>query len=237
MRAGIIAAGWGTRLGGGPKALTPVGDRTLIDRVLDGIVDAGADSVTIIVNEASAAVCEHVGRAWPGLAVEWIVRTTPTSMHSFLAVLEWLGAGGGEGFLVTTVDSVCSVGTTREFVRQASALGAPLALGVTTVIDDEKPLYAVPREAGVAADAREPFRIGALSSRRDASSFVTAGFYWASPSILSERDRSLTEGFTALRQFLGAVVEAGHVAWGVPLPPVIDVDRPQDVAAALRLMS
>jgi NDP-sugar pyrophosphorylase family protein len=236
MRAGVIAAGWGTRLGGGPKALTPVGDRTLIDRVLDGIVDAGADSVTIIVNEASAAVCEHVGRAWPGLAVDWIVRTTPTSMHSFLAVLERLGAGGGEGFLLTTVDSVCAAGTTREFVRQASALGAPLALGVTTAIDDEKPLYAVPREAGVSAATRDPFQLDALSSR-DASPFVTAGFYWASPAILSERDRALQGGFTALRQFLGAVVEAGHPAWGVPLPPVVDVDRPQDVAAALRLLS
>lgn len=237
MKAGIIAAGWGTRLGGGPKALTRVGDRLLIDWVLDGLVDADVDAVTIIVNDASTAVCEYVRRTRPVLAVDWIVRSTPSSMHSFLAVLERLAEAGDEGFLLTTVDSVCARGTIRTFVQHAERLAAPLALGVTTVVDDEKPLYAVPSEPGVQASAAAPFRIGALSSRRDASPFVTAGFYWASPAILSERDRALRDGFGALRQFLGAVVTAGHGAWGIPLPPVVDVDRPEDVVAARLLVS
>ena len=40
--AGIIAAGWGERLGQKiPKALTPVGGRALIDFTLDGLEAAG----------------------------------------------------------------------------------------------------------------------------------------------------------------------------------------------------
>jgi NDP-sugar pyrophosphorylase family protein len=234
MKAGIIAAGWGTRLGGGPKALTRIGGRVLIDYVIEGLVDAGVTGMTCIVNEASGAVCEHVTRAWPSLEADWIVRTTPSSMHSFFAVLERLAGQGETGCLVTTVDSVCRPGTTREFARGAARLGAALALGVTSFVDDEKPLYAVPR--GTAEPGR-PFEVSALSSARGASPYVTAGFYWASPAILSERDDALKAGYTALRQFLGAVVSAGHSAWGIPLAPVVDVDRPEDVQAAARLVS
>lgn len=235
MRAGIIAAGWGRRLGGGPKALTRIGERTLIDLAIEGLLDAGAKGLTCIVNAESTAVCEHVRRTWPLLDVEWIVRTTPTSMHSFLLVLERLAAGGEAGCLLTTVDSVCRRGTTRAFARAASTLAAPLALGVTELVDDEKPLYAVP--GAEPADRTAPFQVAHLSSEAGASRFVTAGFYWASPAILSERDAALSAGLSALREFLGRVVSAGYECWGVPLAAVIDVDRPADVAAAERVLS
>ena len=60
MKAGIIAAGWGRRLGSGPKALTRIGDRPLIDLVLEGLTSAGVDRVVCVVNEASTAVCDYV---------------------------------------------------------------------------------------------------------------------------------------------------------------------------------
>lgn len=233
MRAGIIAAGWGRRLGGGPKALTRVGDRTLIDLVIEGLVEAGADALTCIVNEQATAVCEHVRRAWPSLEVDWLVRSTPTSMHSFLLVLERMHAAGEADCFLTTVDAVGRPGTTRRFVQAAAALRPALALGVTDLIEDEKPLYAVAAEAP--AGPAEPFPVARLSSEAGASPFVTAGFYWASPAILAEKDRALSAGFTALRQFLDLVVRAGHSCWAVPLPPVVDVDRPEDVVAAENL--
>ena len=231
MRAGIIAAGWGTRLGGGPKALALVGGRPLIDHAIAGLIDAGADGFTCIVNEASTSVCEHVARAWPRLRADWIVRTTPSSMHSFLAVLERMASQGESACLVTTVDAVCRPGTTRGFARTAAALGADLALGVTTFVDDEKPLYAVPRGQ---LEAGTPFALAELSSRPGASPYVTAGLYWASAAILSERERALAAGYSALRQFLGAVVATGHPTWGVPVADVVDVDRPADLAMADR---
>jgi NDP-sugar pyrophosphorylase family protein len=260
MKAGILAAGWGRRLGCGPKALAKVAGRPLIDRVIEGLVDAGATEITCIVNEQGQAVCDHVERAWPAIRHHWIVRSTPTSMHSFLLVLEQLAVSGEAGYLLTTVDSVSPCGTTRAFARAASSLAVDLALGVTDVIDDEKPLYAVPRLPGDAGHAVEregaraarirrvgaeavagapasPFEVSALTSAASASRFVTAGLYWASPAILALKDASLDARFTALRQFLGQVVTTGHRCWAVPLPPVVDVDRPADVAAAERLVS
>jgi len=238
VNAGIIAAGLGQRLGGGPKALIPVGGRRLIDLVIEGLIDAGVGRLTCIVNSSSREVSQHVARTFPQLPVDWIVRDTPTSMHSFLAVLETLAAAGGAGHLLTTVDSVCPPGTARRFVERAAAIpGADLVLGVTTTIDDEKPLYAIPREnvAPPLADA-PPFEVAALSSSAGASPFVTAGFYWVTPGLLAQREHALAANFTALRQFLGHLLQRGRRCWAVPLPQIIDVDRPADVRQAERLL-
>src|SRR6266700_2788600 len=98
MKAGIIAAGWGERLGQKiPKALTPVGGKALIDYTLDGLEAAGATRVTCIVNEAARAVPEYVAKSKRKLTMDWIVQTTPSSMHSFLIVLERLAQVASPG--------------------------------------------------------------------------------------------------------------------------------------------
>ena len=73
--AGIIAAGWGERLGQKiPKALTLVGGKALIDYTLDGFEAAGITHVTCIVNEAARAVPEHVARSGRKLVMDWIIQ-------------------------------------------------------------------------------------------------------------------------------------------------------------------
>src|SRR5437762_3587778 len=117
---GIIAAGWGERLGQKqPKALTQVGGKVLIDYALDGLMAAGVSQVTCIVNEAAREVPRYVGRSHQGIAMDWIIQTTPSSMHSFLIVLERLVQQGNGPFLITTVDSVCAPGAYAQFVRDA----------------------------------------------------------------------------------------------------------------------
>src|SRR4051812_10498885 len=116
MLGGIIAAGWGERLGQkSPKALTPVGGRKLIDFALDGFSAAGVSQVTCIVNEAAQEVPKHVSQTRTAPAMDWIVRTTPSSMHSFLIVLERLAAQGSGPFLMSTVDSVCAPAAYAQF--------------------------------------------------------------------------------------------------------------------------
>src|SRR5690242_16888826 len=105
MKAGIIAAGWGERLGKkSPKALTPVGSKMLIDYALDGLEAAGASEVTCIVNEAAGSVRDYVDSSRKSPRMDWIIQTTPSSMHSFLIVLERLCQKSsplqqGEGYL------------------------------------------------------------------------------------------------------------------------------------------
>jgi NDP-sugar pyrophosphorylase family protein len=268
--AGIIAAGWGERLGQKvPKALTPVGGRALIDFTLDGLEAAGVTNVTCIVNEAARAVPDYVQKSGRKLKMDWIIQTTPSSMHSFLIVLERLanqpspsplpkgrgpspafslqGEGGrrpDEGkpasFFITTVDSVCSPSVYASFDKTCGLFNeADVCLGLTKLIDDEKPLRVAMRGregTGILPErvSEDPtaYEIVALTTNGFDSEFVTAGFYHVSPRILKEKASILEKNFTALRQCLGHLLKYGYRFYGAPLPPVVDVDRPQDVRSA-----
>jgi len=245
VKGGIIAAGWGERLGRKiPKALTPVAGRPLIDFALEGFKAAGIREITCIVNESARAVPDYVRARHPDLAMDWIIQTTPSSMHSFWIVLERLSQSAPGPFLMTTVDSVCPPDTYRLFAESARLFPeADVVLGLTNFIDDEKPLRVAMRgeeDTGILppriADNPEAFEIVAMTSHGFDSEFVTSGFYGVRPSILEAKAAARAQGFSALRQYLGHLLKFGARFYGVPLPPVIDVDRPQDVAAAQKLL-
>jgi NDP-sugar pyrophosphorylase family protein len=245
MKAGIIAAGWGERLGQKiPKALTPVGGKALIDYTLDGLEAAGATSVTCIVNEAAKAVPDYVAKSGRKLAMDWIIQTTPSSMHSFLIVLERLAQSQEPFYLMTTVDSIGPPGAYQSFAEACQLFPeADVCLGLTSHIDDENPLRIAMRgEEGTGLmparvqDNPEAYGIVAMTNTGFESEYITAGFYGVSPRILQEKEKVLAGDFTALRQYLGYLLKYGYRFYGVPLPPVVDVDRPQDVQAAERFL-
>ncbi|HKT80775.1 MAG TPA: NDP-sugar synthase [Vicinamibacterales bacterium] len=231
-RAGIIAAGHGERLrpGGHPlKPLVPINGRTLVERVLASISETHPDEVVIIVNETSRAVQDHVnGERWP-FSIRWIVETTPSSMHSFLRVVEALAHSDAAGpFLVSTVDTVAAPGTYATFVTASQLLDADVVLAVAPVTDDEKPLMVrtLPGSPRVAA-------IGAAAA--DAS-WATAGYYCVRPTVLREGDAARRAGVAALRAFFGRLHARGYAFAAVPVSGGVDVDRPADVSAAERYL-
>jgi NDP-sugar pyrophosphorylase family protein len=243
--AGIIAAGWGERLGQKiPKALTQVGGKALIDYTLDGLEAAGIERVTCIVNEAAKAVPDYVAKSGRKLEMDWIVRTTPSSMHSFLIVLERLARHGEAAYFMTTVDSICPPAAYRDFLAASDLFqNADVSLGLTRFVDDEKPLRVAMRGTegtGLVPervrDNPAAFEIIAMTTNGFASEFVTAGFYRATPRILQAKGPALAKPFTALRQYLGYLLRYGYRLYGVPLPPVVDVDRPGDIQTAERFL-
>ena len=145
LRAGVLAAGRGERLRSGANPLKPlvkVDGRTLIERVLTSLADAGAAEVVVIINEDSVAVRDHVIQSqWP-FALRWIVETTPSSMHSFLRLVETLSADGDEGpFLLSTVDTVAGPKAYAQFMGEAQQNPeAAVILALTSPGNDEKPL-------------------------------------------------------------------------------------------------
>jgi NDP-sugar pyrophosphorylase family protein len=240
VRAGVIAAGWGERLQpsfGTPKALVPVGGAPLIEHVLTSLAETSPDEVVIIVNETSRGVCDYVSsRGWP-FDVRWIVETTPSSMHSFLRVLEALaGSGGAAGvahdgpFLLSTVDTVALPGAYEAFAR-ASRSGvhatADVVLAVAPVSDDEKPLSVRVAETGL---------VTAIGAAAAGSPVATAGYYYVRPTVLSEADSARRDGLTALRAFFQRVHAREFRFSAVSVAESVDVDRPTDVAAAERLL-
>jgi len=221
LRTGILAAGRGERLrtSADLKPLARVGGATLIERVFNSLGDAGATEVVVIINEDSEAVRDHVVKgSWP-FALRWIVETTPTSMHSFLRLVETLAADGNEGpFLLSTVDTVAGPNAYSEFIESARRDDAAMTLALTSPGNDEKPLLVTTSESRI--------------ERFGAGEHATAGVYAVRPIILREAEAARRDGLDALRTFLARLLERGYKLSGIPIARAIDVDHPADIAEA-----
>jgi NDP-sugar pyrophosphorylase family protein len=235
LKAGVFAAGAGLRLRGGdaaapPKALTAVADRTLIEWTLRDIEAAGSTQIVVIVNEASVSVRDHVARTMRSSPITWIVETTPSSMHSFLRVLETLACAGDDGpFLMATVDTIAPPGTFAHFVDAARrAPAADIVLALTTRIDDDNPLTVTVGPFGADGSAD----VVAIGS----GPLATAGYYFVRASLLAEADAARRAGLPALRKFFQFVAARGYSVRGICMPASVDVDRPADVGAAEALL-
>jgi NDP-sugar pyrophosphorylase family protein len=233
LRAGVLAAGRGERLRSSTNPLKPlvkVDGRTLIERVLISMADAGATEVVVIINENSVAVRDHVTASkWP-FALRWIVETTPSSMHSFLRLVETLAADGDDGpFLLSTVDTVAGPRTYAQFMAETRRhQDAAVILALTSPGSDEKPLLVrcTPGDSRIIA-------IGATASPSD---HCTAGVYAIRGSILREAEAARRDGVDALRTFLGRLLDRGYHLAGIPIARSVDVDCPADIGTAEELL-
>jgi NDP-sugar pyrophosphorylase family protein len=228
MIAGIIAAGHGERLRAHgittPKPLITVGGRPLLARTIEAVRAAGATRIACIINAETNAVRDYLRReSWP-LPIDVVQRTTQSSAESFLALRPFLRH---TPFLLTTVDTVCDPRAIAALVQRGQTLSPTASvLGVTTTVDDEKPLWAE-------LDRHE--RIRSLGDAARAH-HVTAGVYFLQPLVYSLANVGAEHPFSAFRAVLRALLEEGHPVYGFDVGTSIDVDRPEDVAAAERLL-
>jgi NDP-sugar pyrophosphorylase family protein len=224
MKAGIIAAGLGERLRAGgidePKPLVRVAGKPLIDYTLGAIEAAGLRQVACIVNELSSGIEDHCRRAWPRLSFSFVRKTTPSSMESLFALRPLLGE---QRFVLLTTDSIFAPAVLADFLHAAKQHGnASSVLALADFVDDEKPLW---------ARIDENRRVTALGPAAERSGLVTAGFYVFDPIIFDEIDAARAARFTALRQFLGHLLERREM-YGEIVGKTLDVDRPEDIATA-----
>lgn len=228
MIAGIIAAGEGSRLRAGgitvPKPLVPVGGVPIIERLLRALHRCGVTGAHCIVNEDSTQVRDHVLGLRLPIPVTFLVRSTPSSMHSLFALAPALRR---ERFLLTTVDSVFDEEDLRALVAASGPDDrADGRLAVTEFIDDENPLH---------VEAGDDGRI--LSFTKTANPrWVTGGLYVFSPRIFDEIGAATAAGIERLRRFLAHLVTAGYDLRIHPFSAIVDVDRPADIGAAERLL-
>lgn len=228
MIAGIIAAGEGSRLRAEgiltPKPLVPVNGTPIIERLLRSLHRCGISSVRCIINEESAAVREFVEGLRLPFPVAFVVRTTPSSMHSFFELAPHLGDGR---FLLTTVDSIFDESDLRRLIGTAAAdRSADGYLAVTDFIDDENPLY---------VDAGPDGRIASFS-KTERARWITGGLYALSARVFREIEPARRLGISRLRNFLGHLVTSGYDLRIFPFSTIIDVDHAGDIRAAERLL-
>jgi NDP-sugar pyrophosphorylase family protein len=228
MKAGIIAAGEGSRLKSEglslAKPLVPVRGVPLIERLLLSFIRCGITDVVCIVNEQSLDVKEFVEGRKFGIPVRFVVKSTPSSMHSLFALAPHLS---GERFLLSTVDSVFDEQEFSGFLRYAHGReDLDGLLAVTGFVDDENPLY-------VRLDDGRRIR---GFSKSEATPWVTGGLYVFSPRIFRETDAALRGGIERLRNFLGHLVSSGYVFEGYAFSKIVDVDHVRDIRTAESLL-
>jgi NDP-sugar pyrophosphorylase family protein len=223
VSAGIIAAGEGSRFKQQGiqthKPLIPVGGFPLIGHTLRNLQAAGIGRAVIILNEQEGECVDWIREHFPSMNLEFIVKSTKSSFESFWRVGRQLGPGR---HLLSTVDSICP---SSELLKMAEAgSGDGLYLGVTSFVDDEKPLWVT-----LDPSSNRISNLGASSGTH-----ATAGFYNVPARIF---ERGLDDGIASLRVFLKRLADEGTPVFGVSLAKVVDVDSPKDLAEAERMIA
>jgi hypothetical protein len=152
---------------------------------------------------------------FPDLDVDVIVKTTRSSLESFLEVSRRLG---GDRSVISTVDAWCRPADFAAFVRGAQRRPAEASvLAVTPFVADERPLWVDVDAAGRVQ------RLGGPDGTH-----VTAGLY-----MLSERARAAEPPpLGSLREFLTWLCAQGEPFYAETIEQVIDVDQQSDVVLA-----
>ncbi len=222
---GIIAAGHGSRFKKAglsmPKPLIEVNKRALLARTVDEFKIAGIKKIRIIFRAQLCERCSNfLHENFQEVNFEINCKDTETSCQSFLVLLS--GLDQDEGILITTVDSIFERGSLKKFLDEIKRKKDFLLLGTTAFIDDEKPLYCELKENGQI-----------LSLGKKITDTVTCGAYYI-PGRLVKKIRET--GFPALRSFLSYALTLTP-AFSVDLGKVIDVDRPEDLKLANKILA
>ena len=110
-------------------------------------MDNDAEEIVIICNDQTTLVARHLldiqqnGLKGRPIPLRFMVKSTPSSMHSFFELSRYLADGP---FCLTTVDTIFREEEFKAYIAAFKATvgtGSDGLMGVTDYIDDEKPLY------------------------------------------------------------------------------------------------
>lgn len=226
MNYAIIAAGEGSRLVQEgvqlPKPLVQLNGTPMIQRLIDIFLRCNAESISVIVNEQMTRVREYLEQLKLPVPLHLIVKSTPSSMHSFYEVSRNFKFGK---FCLTTVDTIFRE---DEFRRYVEAFEADRTMdgymAVTSFIDDEKPLY---------IDVDSDLRITAFKDLPwDGVKYISGGVYGLTAPALAVLERCMEQGVSRMRNYQRALVENGLNLRAYPFDKIIDVDHAGDIAVA-----
>lgn len=224
MKAAIIAAGEGSRLKGHSATIKPmilIAAKPLISWVVVGLRSAGCKDIVVLTNTRGGQVAPYLTTAFPDVNFDFVTADTASSFESFRLVCQRLATATNGGFVVSTVDALIRPDDVTRFIAECRTANADAGLALTLHVDDEKPLWADVDGAG---------RVTALGEKATAKNAVTCGLYYMTRKA-AERLPS-AEHHSRLREFWQALVASGETVMGILLSKSLDVDRPEDLAAA-----
>lgn len=226
MNYAIIAAGEGSRLAqegvAKPKPLVDICGEPMIGRLINLFCRCNAESVSIIVNEQMTEVREYIESLSLDIPQNLVVKTTPSSMHSFFELSRVIPKGR---FCLTTVDTIFREQDFRPYIEAMEADERyDGMMAVTDYIDDEKPLY---------VQTDDDLNITAFRDERyDGAKYISGGIYALNEKAIDVLADCMERGVARMRNFQRALVDAGLRLKAYPMGKILDVDHAGDIEKA-----
>ena len=226
MNYAIIAAGEGSRLAqegvAKPKPLVDICGEPMIGRLINLFCRCNAESISIIVNEQMNEVREYIESLSLDIPLNLVVKTTPSSMHSFFELSRVIPKGR---FCLTTVDTIFREQDFRPYIEAMEADERyDGMMAVTDYIDDEKPLY---------VQTDDDLNITAFRDERyDGAKYISGGIYALNEKAIDVLADCMERGVARMRNFQRSLVDAGLRLKAYPMGKILDVDHAGDIEKA-----
>ena len=226
MHYAIIAAGEGSRLAqegvAKPKPLVELSGEPMIMRLMNIFQRCNAESISVIINDFMPEVRQYLESISLDVPLNVVVKSTPSSMHSFWELSKVMKPGK---FCLTTVDTIFRE---EDFARYVSAFEADDKhdglWAVTPFIEDEKPLYVdVDRRMNIKAFCDQAF---------DGAKYVSGGVYAMTDKAFPVLNACIDKGISRMRNFQRALIENGMRLKAFSIDKIIDVDHASDIEVA-----
>lgn len=225
MKFAIISAGEGSRLSQEgaslPKPLTLLNGVAMIERLIRIFIRNGASSVVVIINNESREVKEFLANLQSELPLEIVIKTTPSSMHSFYELKPYLE---NDKFCLTTVDTIFREDEFAAFIKAFELAVEDGYMAVTDYVDDEKPLY-------IATDSTLKIT-GFYDEPIEGCRFISGGIYCLNPSALDILKECIDNNMSRMRNFQRQLVKDGMNLKAYPFSKILDVDHVEDIVKA-----
>lgn len=231
MKFGLIAAGLGSRLVSegveAPKPLVKVGGEPLLGRLLRIFLANGAESISLITNEEMTEVHQFLKAQELPVPLNVVIKSTPSSFHSFYELKPYLE---GSKFCLTTVDPIFREQEFSAYIQAFATNTADDALmGVTSYIDDEKPLYVKVEEPSMRIT-------GYANQAYEGCKYVSGGIYCMNERASALLPEAMEKGVSRMRGFQQYLVDAGLHVRAFNFSKVIDIDHAEDIRKAEAFM-
>lgn len=226
MNYAIIAAGEGSRLVQEgvkqPKPLVRLNGVPMIKRLIDIFMRCDATSLSIIINEEMTEVRQYLETLEIPVPFRLIVKSTPSSMHSFYEVSRHFENGK---FCLTTVDTIFHEEEFRQYIKAFEQDDqADGYMAVTSFIDDEKPLY---------IDVDDTMTITAFKDQAwNGVKYISGGIYGLTAPALKVLEQCMENGVSRMRNYQRALVESGLKLKAHSFEKIVDVDHAGDIETA-----
>jgi NDP-sugar pyrophosphorylase family protein len=231
MDYAIIAAGEGSRLVQEgvkcPKPLIRLNGIPLLGRLISLFLQNDATAINVIVNEEMKEVQKYLEKLQLPIPLRLLIKSTPSSMHSFFELKEYLE---NERFCLTTVDAICKEEEFKHYIQSfLKSEDIDGLMAVTDYIDDEKPLY---------VNTGGNLLIKSFSDKAEPGSrYISGGIYCLKRTALNVLEHAMAKGMSRMRNYQRLLIEEGLSLKAYPFGKIIDIDHAGDIVKAERFLN